>query len=174
MDINEIVLELKRHDYSHFKEFYDLTNRSIYFTALAILKEHSLAEDILQDTYVSFFANIDDVRITNNIYAYLSTIARNLSINLINKQKNIVSNDEIISSIADQEVNYDRDVDKILSLLDSQEEREIVIYHVLLEYKFIEISRIVDKPLGTILWLYNKAIKKLKERVGEILWKLMN
>ena len=123
----------------------------------------------MQETYVSFFTNLDDVRITNNIYAYLSTIARNLSINLINKQKNIVSNDEIISSIADQEVKYDRDVDKILSLLDSQEEREIVIYHVLLEYKFIEISRIVDKPLGTILWLYNKAIKKLKERVGEIL-----
>ena len=30
MEINEIVLELKRHDYSHFKEFYDLTNKSIY------------------------------------------------------------------------------------------------------------------------------------------------
>ena len=31
MDINEIVKELKRHDYSHFNEFYDLTNKAIYF-----------------------------------------------------------------------------------------------------------------------------------------------
>jgi RNA polymerase sigma-70 factor (ECF subfamily) len=32
----------------------------------------------------------------------------------------------------------------------------------------------VDKPLGTVLWIYNKAIKKLKERIGDILWKTKN
>ena len=141
----------------------------IYFTALAILKEHSLAEDILQDTYLSFFANINDVKLTNNIYAYLSTIARNLSINLINKQKSVLSNDEILVSTPDNEKKIDRDIDNILNLLDSQEEREIITLHVILDYKFIEISRIVDKPLGTVLWIYNKAIKKLKERIGEII-----
>ena len=169
MEINEIVLELKKHDYSHFDEFYELTNKTIYFTSLAILKEHSLAEDILQDTYLSFFANINDVKLSNNIYAYLSTIARNLSINLINKQKSILPNDEILVSTPDVERNNDRDIDNILNLLDSQEEREIVTLHVILDYKFIEISRIVDKPLGTVLWIYNKAIKKLKERIGDIL-----
>jgi RNA polymerase sigma-70 factor (ECF subfamily) len=169
MDINEIELELKKHDYSHFDEFYELTNKTIYFTSLAILKEHTLAEDILQDTYLSFFANINDVKLSNNIYAYLSTIARNLSINLINKQKSILTNDEILVSTPDVERNNDRDIDNILNLLDSQEEREIVKLHVILDYKFIEISRIVDKPLGTVLWIYNKAIKKLKERIGDIL-----
>ena len=149
MDINEIVLELKKHDYSHFDEFYELTNKTIYFTSLAILKEHTLAEDILQDTYLSFFANI-------------------------NKQKSILTNDEILVSTPDVERNNDRDIDNILNLLDSQEEREIVTLHVILDYKFIEISRIVDKPLGTVLWIYNKAIKKLKERIGDILWKPKN
>ena len=111
---------------------------------------------------------------TNNIYAYLSTIARNLSINLINKQKSVLSNDEILVSTPDNEKKIDRDIDNILNLLDSQEEREIITLHVILDYKFIEISRIVDKPLGTVLWIYNKAIKKLKERIGEILWIIKN
>ena len=168
MDINEIVKELKCHDYSHFNEFYDLTNKAIYFTSFAILKDQGLAEDILQDTYITFFSNIDDVKFGNNIYAYLSTIARNLSINLYNKQKNILSHDEIVSNIPDIEKKIDRDVDNILNLLDTQEEREIITYHVILEYKFVEICKIVDKPLGTVLWLYNKAINKLKERIGEV------
>lgn len=33
--------------------------------------------------------------------------------------------------------------------------------------KFKEIAKMKDKPLGTILWLYNKAIKKLKRKVEE-------
>jgi len=32
-----------------------------------------------------------------------------------------------------------------------------------------EIVPIVGKPLGTVLWIYNKAIKKLKEKVGDVL-----
>jgi RNA polymerase sigma-70 factor (ECF subfamily) len=29
--------------------------------------------------------------------------------------------------------------------------------------KFKDIAKIVDRPLGTVLWLYNKAIKTLQE-----------
>ena len=28
-------------------------------------------------------------------------------------------------------------------------------------------TKIVNKPLGTVLWIYNKAIKNLKKKVGE-------
>ncbi|HBY65483.1 MAG TPA: RNA polymerase subunit sigma-24, partial [Acholeplasmataceae bacterium] len=37
------------------------------------------------------------------------------------------------------------------------------------DLKFKDIVPIVDKPLGTVLWIYNKAIKKLKEKVGDVL-----
>ena len=49
-----------------------------------------------------------------------------------------------------------------------QIEREIVTYHVILEYKFAEISQITKKPIGTVLWIYNKAMKVLKSRIGEL------
>ena len=55
----------------------------------------------------------------------------------------------------------------ILELLDSQEEREIVTYHVILDYKFADVAKIMSKPLGTVLWIYNRAIKKLKERMSK-------
>ena len=30
-----------------------------------------------------------------------------------------------------------------------------------------EIAKIVDKPLGTVLWIYNKAMKDLKRKVED-------
>jgi hypothetical protein len=32
----------------------------------------------------------------------------------------------------------------------------------------------MDKPLGTVLWIYNKAMKKLKERIEKLLWQIKN
>ncbi len=66
-----------------------------------------------------------------------------------------------------EEESYD-DPD-ILKLLDylSKDEREIVVMHVINDLKFREIARIMNKPLGTVMWIYNKAMKYLKEKVGE-------
>jgi len=33
--------------------------------------------------------------------------------------------------------------------------------------KFREISDHLQKPLGTVIWLYNKAIKKMQEEAKE-------
>ncbi len=169
MDINVIVEELKNNDYSHFDEFYNLTNRQIYFSALSILKDHSLAEDIMQDTYLSFMKNILDFKKGKNVYSYISMIARNLSINLYNRQKYVAQNDDYLDYQPSEDSHFNHDVERILKLLDSENEREVVIYHVILNYKFQEISKIIQKPLGTVLWTYNQAIKKLKERIGELL-----
>jgi RNA polymerase sigma-70 factor (ECF subfamily) len=53
---------------------------------------------------------------------------------------------------------------EVLDMLKSLDDtsKEIVILHVINELKFKEIAKIVDKPLGTVLWIYNKAIKTLK------------
>lgn len=169
MDIDVIVEEFKNNDHSHFNEFYQLTHRQVYFTALSILKDHSLSEDILQDTYLTFLKNIFDFKNGGNVYSYISMIARNLSINMYHRQKYVTQNDDYLNQQAMDDCHTNQDLDKILNLLDHENEREIVVYHVILNYKFQEIAKIMNKPLGTILWIYNKALKKLKERIGKIL-----
>jgi RNA polymerase sigma-70 factor (ECF subfamily) len=49
----------------------------------------------------------------------------------------------------------------------SAEEYQIVILHVVNDQKFNAIAKILNKPLGTILWVYNKAMKKLKKELGK-------
>lgn len=168
MNADSYVKEFRVNNYSRFNEFYNLTYKNVYFTALAVLNDRSLAEDITQDTFVAFLETIDSYRLGANVLSYLSVIARNKSINLYLKDKKTVYDETALTDIK-FEVDYTADTgaEEILNLLSDNEEREIVTYHVILGYKFIEIAGILKKPLGTVLWRYNKALKTLREKVGD-------
>ena len=166
--LGDIIKELKIKNYAHFDEFYRLTKSQVYFTIVSIVKDSSLAEDLLQDTYMKFLEKIDGFKDGGNVYAYLVTIGRNLSINLYHERKKEVISEEIFETIPAEEAeeNNDEEIFKLLNDLD-QQEREIVTMHVINDLKFREIANIMNKPLGTVLWIYNKAMKKMKEKVGE-------
>ena len=44
----------------------------------------------------------------------------------------------------------------------SQKEREIVHMKLLGELRFKDISEVTKQPMGTVTWLYNQGIKKLR------------
>lgn len=163
----EILIELKKGDYRHFQTFYAQTSKSLFFTALMIVKDEELSNDIVQESYVKFFKNINSIDIDQNIHYYLVSIARNLAINEYHKKKREINNEDyLLQKAQTQEIfkgNYE--VERILAVLDNNTEREIVSYHVLFEYTFKEIGHLINKPLGTVLWIYNQAMKKLRERI---------
>jgi RNA polymerase sigma-70 factor, ECF subfamily len=160
---------LKSRNYQSFDTFYNLTKNQVFYAIVSIIKDQSFAEDLMQDTYVKFLEKIDQYKDGSNPYAYLSTIGRNLAINLYNQRKREVYSEELLETIPYQEEieTDDAQIFKILDLLE-ESEREIVVLHVINELKFREIANITQKPLGTVLWIYNKAIKKLKEKAGDI------
>jgi len=168
--IDVIIKELKSRNYQSFDTFYNLTKNQVFYAIISIIKDQSLAEDLMQDTYVKFLEKIDQYKDGSNIYAYLSTIGRNLAINLYNQRKKEVYSEELLETIPyeEEQKTDDSQIFKILDLLE-KDEREIVVLHVINELKFREISEITSKPLGTVLWIYNKAIKKLKEKAGDVL-----
>jgi RNA polymerase sigma-70 factor (ECF subfamily) len=168
--IHEIIKELKQRNYQSFDVFYNLTKNQVFYAIINIVKDKSQAEDLMQDTYLKFLEKIDQYKDGNNPYAYLSRIARNLAINYYNQDKKIVYNDELIdqSDSLYESVEENEEIFKLLNIL-SDIEKEVVTLHVINDLKFKEIASILKKPLGTVLWIYNKAIKKLKEKVGDIL-----
>jgi len=169
--IKEIVKQLKVQDQRHFDIFYDMTKKAVFYAVAGIIRDENLIEDVMQETYMKFLSNIDKVDENGNVVAYLSMIARNLALDMYNRRKREVYGDDLMDQMPDQRPEPqpdDQEVFKILDLLDD-DAREIVTLHVINELKFREIAVIVDKPLGTVLWKYNKAIKTLKGKVGEYL-----
>ncbi|MDI6453751.1 RNA polymerase sigma factor [Peloplasma aerotolerans] len=167
--IHAIIEELKKRNYQSFDTFYNLTKNQVFYAIINIVKDQDLAEDIMQDTYVKFLEKIEQYKSGSNPYAYLSTIARNLAINTYNREKRVINSQEIVESIPSPEEETDQeDIFKILDLLEDVE-KEVVTLHIINDLKFREIADTIDKPLGTVLWIYNKAIKKLRAKVGDIL-----
>ena len=168
MNIDDIVEEFRVANYTHFDQFYNETKKNVFFTIIAIIKDRSVVDDLMQDTYIKFLENISKYQNTS-INAYLSTMARNIAINYYNKEKRVVHDDEIIDyQQAEDNNKKDYQYVEVMEMLKTLDDtsREIVIMHTINDLKFKEIAKIIGKPLGTILWIYNKAIKELQRKVG--------
>ena len=158
-NLEDIIEEFRVGNYDSFDEFYHQTNKQLYVFIYDIIRNRQSSEDLLQETYMRFLNHIDKYKKNTNYFNFLVTIARNLAINEYHKQKRMVYDEEYIYSVKEESPT---DVPDLFYLLDylNEKEREIVILHMIDNLKFKEIAKMKDKPLGTILWLYNKAIKK--------------
>lgn len=59
---------------------------------------------------------------------HISMIARNLSINMYHRQKYVTQNDDYLNQQTMDDCHTNQDSDKILNLLDHENEREIVLF----------------------------------------------
>lgn len=162
-ELEKIIVEFKHDNYDSFDSFYNETERGVYIFVYDILKNREKTEDVLQETYMRFIQTVDRYQKNTNVYNYLITIARNIAINIYNKEKKHINDNEIVNNIKEDENK--EDLFFLLDYLDKLE-RQIVILHIFDKMKFREISDMLNLPLGTVLWQYNKAIKKLKKEVG--------
>ncbi len=164
MDLKELLIQLQNDKMEYFDEFYNLTKNKVFYMAYSILQDYHLSEDILQDTYVKFLKHKNKVKVDGNILSYLLEISKNLSLNYVNKHKKVVNIDNIIFKYEEQyqeefeELKLVKDMKKILN----ENEFQIVILKIINELTNNEIAQLLNKPLGTVLWTYNNAIKKLR------------
>ncbi len=125
----------------------------------------------MQDTFVSFLENID--RIDDNVSSlgYLMKISRNKALTYYRKKKKEIyldqyENEGMYGSVS-LTWNYATElINKIKEIL-NHKEYEVFILKVMNDHTHQEIAKILHKPLGTILWIYNNAIKKLQKGFGE-------
>ena len=72
MNIDDIVEEFRVATYIHFDQFYNETKKNVFFTIIAIIKDRSVVDDLMQDTYIKFLENISKYQNTSiNAYAYI-------------------------------------------------------------------------------------------------------
>lgn len=167
-NLNSIVDELKKGNMDFFDDFYDLTKKQVFYAIISILKDQSLTEDIMQETYLRFLDKINYYKDKTNVVAFIVTMARNLAINTYNRRQK-----EIVYDIYDHDDAFQAEAKPETPLLDlvmetlEGEELEVFMLYIVDDLKHREIAQVMKKPLGTITWLYNKALKKMKKKVGE-------
>lgn len=148
-----------------FDDIYYETQKSVYLTLSTIIKNKHTIEDLMQEVYIKAINNLESYKIGTNFSAWICTIARNHAINFYNRKKK----ETLVDSIEDEylfvtENSSNSLLDKAMKILDGIE-KDIVFYHIVLNFKFKDISHILDIPLSTIFFIYKKALAKIKKEL---------
>ena len=163
MTDNELCAKLdavRQGDMTAFEEIYNDLKTPVMTVAVRMTGDRHTAEDILQEVFVRLFQAPPDPRIKKP-RAYIFRMVRNLAVDGMRKQQPLSLEDyedTLQSNDADAAARLDIEA-AMLAL--SGEERQIVALHLNGGLKFREIAGMTETPLGTVLWRYQKAIKRL-------------
>lgn len=162
--LNELLILLQEGRIEYFDEFYELTKRGVYSCAYAILQNQDETENILQDTYLKFLEKLPTLKADRSVLAYLMKTATNLSINSKKQYQHLAYNVDV-SEVADGEPpqSEDHHVFDVMKEELNETEIRIVVLHSIEELSHQEIASLLHKPLGTVTWTYNNAIKKMRK-----------
>ncbi len=152
-----------------FEKLYIESRKGVFSFIYSYLKNHHDAEDVMQQTYLKVRSSCSSYVIGTNAVAWILEIAKNLSLTELKKRQREVAFSEAESEISKLESHFKESawfvLDAINKYLDD-DERKIVMLHLVSDLKHREIAEIIKMPLGTVLWKYNKAIKTLKSKLG--------
>lgn len=165
LDYDKLIIETSEGDLSSLEKLYRDLGPAVFGLALSILRSRTLAEDVLQDTFVRVKVASGSYKPGTNGRAWILKIARNISISAIRSRNHETYGDEIISIEPDENDYIQNSIDsltlkEVFSKLDERE-RQIVLLHAVKDLKHREIAQITGIPLGTVLWKYRRAIQKM-------------
>jgi len=164
--LEEIFNKLKSCDNKeNFELLYNNYNNLVYKIAFTILKNKDDSEDIVQVVFSKIYSLPKDKLPTKHILSWIYSVTKNESISLLRKKKNNMSIEEVYD-IPDENDEINNSINKIefknlISKLD-ETEKEIISLKVISGLTFDEISKLLNKPIGTIKWKYYKSIYTLR------------
>ena len=167
-ELNRLMMEIQNGSESAFSDFYQKTYKGVFSFAYTYVKNYHTAEDLVQETYVKVKLNADKYVLGTNATAWVLQIAKNACLDYLRKEKlrNITELKENIATVETDKTDKLFAHELLYKYL-KEEDRQIVLLHLLYGFKNREIAEILNMPVGTVLWRYNKALKELKNKLKE-------
>jgi RNA polymerase sigma factor (sigma-70 family) len=144
---------------------YNQYSRAMYNLAHRILNNREDAEDILQESFVECFRNIDSFRFESTFGAWLKKIVVNKCINHIKKKKiDLELCETLPATIAEEEEEAIYDTGKIFKGIEMLPDgyRIILTLYLLEGYDHSEISQILGITESTSKSQFSRAKEKLR------------
>lgn len=157
-----LINKIAKGDKEAMKELYEKYRKPVYMYALSIVRDSTIAEDVMQDVFVSIMQNSFASPIKNE-KAWIFTIARNRAIQVSEKEKR---EKDLLLINEETRLEYYDERDPLseieaLTILNSFE-RQIVVLYIYCGFSQKEIAKITNRPYISIRSKYGYAIRKLK------------
>ncbi|QNJ98499.1 RNA polymerase sigma factor [Constantimarinum furrinae] len=157
-----------------FRELVTTYKERLYWHIRKIVLDHDDADDVLQNTFIKIFKNIEKFKGDSKLYTWMYRIATNESITFINKKakkQNITIEEVKNNAIArlESDVYFEGDeiqlkLQEAIALL-PQQQQLIFTMKYFDDITYEELSEILDISVGGLKSSYHIAVKKITEHL---------
>ncbi|WP_405606031.1 RNA polymerase sigma factor [Polaribacter sp. Asnod1-A03] len=157
-----------------FRELITLYKERLYWHIRKIVISHDDADDVLQNTFIKIFRNIDKFNQESKLYSWMYRIATNESITFINKrakQRNVDIEDyqqELTSSLNSDDFFTGDEIQIVLQkAIATLPQKQQLVFNMKYfdELKYDEISSILETSVGALKASYYHAVKKIENYI---------
>lgn len=171
MNEEEIVKQLqdKSTQRAAFARVVAQYSEPIYWQIRRIVLSHEDANDLLQNTFIKAWTNLDSFRGDSKLSTWLYRIAVNEALNFVQRQKNSLSLDEDSSVVdflmSDEFFDGDELQAQLQAVIASLPEKQRLVFQMkyFQDLKYEEISEILGTSVGALKATYHHAVKKIAE-----------
>lgn len=155
-----------------FRELVNLYKERLYWQIRNIVKDHDDADDVLQNTFIKIFNNIEQFKGDSQLFSWMYRIATHEAINFLNQKARKLKigseelQDQIVSNL-ESDVYFEGDeiqlqLQKAIATLPDKQQRVFNMKYFQ-ELKYKEISDILGTSEGALKASYHIAVKKIEE-----------
>ncbi|SHK30826.1 RNA polymerase sigma-70 factor, ECF subfamily [Maribacter aquivivus] len=173
-----LVLDLKTKS-TQAQAFEVLVNtykERLYWQIRSIVLSHDDADDVLQNTFIKVYKNIDGFKGDSKLFSWIYRIATNEALNFIKQRAKLqgVSDtdyqDKLVSNLeADVYFEGDEIQLQLQKAIVTLPEKQKLVFNMkyFQELKYEEISEILNTSVGGLKASYHLAVKKLEQYLKE-------
>ena len=171
---DQLLLQLqdKETRNSAFRELVSLYKERLYWHIRNMVKDHDDTDDVLQNTFIKIFNNIEGFKGDSKLFSWMYRIATNEAINHLNQkakklninyeglQEHLVNNLESDVYFEGGEIQL-----KLKKAISSLPEKQQQVFNMKYfeELKYREISDILGTSEGALKASYHIAVKKIED-----------
>lgn len=166
-----LVRRFNRGDTEALRCIYEKYKKELLKVAASLLNDKDCIEDVVHDVFVSFAGTVGNFRLTGSLKGYLSICAANRARDrnrATKRQKTLSLNKtgpiRLNNNRPDKSAIYDElseTLDYAMSVL-PDEQREIIILHLLSRMRFRQIAKSKGVSVNTIISRYRYGLDKLR------------
>ncbi|NDW09169.1 RNA polymerase sigma factor [Dysgonomonas sp. 520] len=156
---------------SAFEKLVQEYSEKLYWQIRKIVMNHDDANDVLQNTFIKVWTNLENFRGESKLQTWFYKIAINEAISFLNKQRqhqNIpIDDDSFMQNKLESDVYFDGDEaqKKLQQAVLTLPEKQRIVFNMKYfdEMKYEEMSEILDTSVGALKASYHHAVKKIED-----------
>ena len=179
IDEKILVWKFNRGSKDALRRIYEKYKDDLLGLAITLLRDRSLAEDVVHDVFVSFAGTVGYFSLSGTLKGYLSTCVANRARDRNRLRSPLPAGTDVVETTGcdsngpmDNAIGTEEssELQDLLARL-PYEQREVIVLHLHHELRFREIAKALGTSINTVQSRYRYGLEKLRSIMNSVVTK---